>query len=174
MKSSVVDPVSDRANYAMCLKILIVVSLVLCTTPVLTARLTRPWTYQEIFEQADLVVIATFVSTKDTDERTALQDLSHPVKVIGVTTEFKTELVLKGPKEITNFQLHHYRFEDAGDALWVNAPQLIRLPTPPQNGVHYAGHETFLMFLVREKDGRYAPVTGQTDPVTYSVRELRQ
>ena len=43
-------------------------------------------------------------------------------------------------------------------------PLLIRLPTPPKNGIHYVGHETFLMFLVKETDGRYAPVTGQTDP----------
>lgn len=125
-----------------------------------------------MFDKSDLVVIATFVSTKNTDERSTLRDLSHPVKVIGVATEFETYLVLKGPKNITRFRLHHYRFQNTDDALWVNAPQLIRLPTPPHDGVQYAGHETFLMFLIKEPDGRYAPVTGQTDPATFSVRDL--
>jgi hypothetical protein len=137
-----------------------------------TARLVRPWTYQEIFDKSELVVIATFVSTRDTDERNILRDLTPPVKVVGVTTEFETRLVLKGPQNVSRFQLHHFRFEDPAQATWVDAPQLIRLPTPTRDGVHYAGHETFLMFLRKEQDGRYAPTTGQTDPATLAVRDL--
>ena len=140
--------------------------------PPVTARLGPSWSYQEIFERSELVVIATFLSTKDTDERSTLTDVEPPIKVIGVTTEFEVQLVLKGSKDIKRFRLHHYRFENAGDATWVNAPQLIRLPTASRDGVHYGGHSTFLMFLIKEADGRYAPATGQTDPAFFSVRDL--
>ena len=68
------------------------------------ARIVEPWTYQEMFDKADLVVIAGFVSTAETDERTTLLD---DIKVVGVATVFKGLLVLKGTKNITTFQLHH-------------------------------------------------------------------
>jgi hypothetical protein len=156
----------------MRLKVSIFLLCIASVSTPLTARLVRPWTYQEIFDKSDLVVIATFVSTRDTEERNILRDLTPPVKVVGVTTEFETRLVLKGPKNVSRFQVHHFRFENPLEATWVDAPQLIRLPTAPQDGVHYAGHETFLMFLRKEPDGRYAPTTGQTDPATLAVRDL--
>jgi len=84
----------------------------------LIARVVRPWTYQEIFDKSDLIVIATFVSTKDTGEHSILRDVTLPVKVVGVTTEFETALVLKGPKNISRFQLHHFRFENPAEASW--------------------------------------------------------
>ena len=34
-------------------------------------------------------------------------------------------------------------------------------------------HPDFLMFLTKEKDGRYVPVTGQVDPALFSVIELK-
>jgi hypothetical protein len=93
-----------------------------------------------------------------------LNDLEPHVLVIGVVSEFKTSLVLKGPRDSTTFQLHHYRFASADDQLAANSPDLIRLSE---------GHFPFLMFLVKEPDGRYAPVTGQTDPASRSVIELK-
>ena len=57
------------------------------------ARLIEAWTYQEMFDKADLVVIADATSTKDTEERSTLIG----VPVIGVATEFKTSLVMKAP-----------------------------------------------------------------------------
>jgi len=130
----------------------------------LFARLVRPWSLQEIFDKADLVVVATFLSTQDTQERSTLQDVDPALKVIGLTSEFKVEVVFKGPKNLGTLRLHHYKFQDENDARRPNGPLLIRLPTPPQNGIHYAGHGAFLMFLLKETDGSYAPVTGQTDP----------
>lgn len=127
------------------------------------ARLTRHWTYHEMFEKADLVVIATFKSSRDTTEQTNLQDLSHPVSVIGVVTEFKSNLVLKGPRNITTFQLHHYRLHSPDDVMVENGPNLIRFT---------GAHPTYLLFLVRQGSGLYAPVTGQTDPAAVSVIEL--
>ena len=113
-----------------------------------------------MFDKADLVVIARVVATKDTDERSTLLSFD----AIGVVTEFKTHLILKGEKKINRFQLHHYRLASESDKETIaNGPNLIsfsreRVPC--------------LLFLVKERDGRYAPVTGQEDPALHSVLEL--
>jgi hypothetical protein len=114
-----------------------------------------------MFDKADLVTIAYVVSTKDTEERSTILD---GIKVIGVATEFKSALILKGPKGVTNFQLHHYRFQSESDRENIaNSPALLQI------GPY---HPVFLLFLVKESDGRYAPVTGQTDPAMFSVLPL--
>jgi hypothetical protein len=141
-----------------------VLLVVLATVGTSSGRITAAWTYQQMYDKADLVVIAYAVSTKDTAERTTLNDLEPHVPVVGVTSEFKTSLVLKGPRELEKFQLHHYRFASADDQLAANSPDLVRFSER---------HVPFLMLLVRERDGRYAPVTGQTDPASFSVLELR-
>lgn len=129
-------------------------------------------TFQEMFDKADLVVIATVVRTKDTTERKKLIDIdviqtTRPDllndEVIGVETEFGTRATLKGPKDVRKFLLHHYRLaveEEPG-----SGPNFIRISSQR--------HGNFLMFLIREKDGRYAPVTGQYDPAVLSVLELK-
>ena len=130
--------------------------------PLMARFTTEAQTYQEMFDKADLVVIARALETKDTSERSKLL---HDVDVIGVETEFVTRVTLKGPKEIRKFVLHHYR-EEPDDASTANGPALIRIPPGPR-------HPDFLMFLKKEKNGRYAPVTGQTDPMLFSVLELK-
>jgi len=39
--------------------------------------------------------------------------------------------------------------------------------------VQMRSNPCYLMFLVAEPDGRHAPVTGQTDPATFSILEAR-
>jgi hypothetical protein len=148
--------------------------LALSVPSLLLARLVRPWTYQEMSDKADLVVIASWVSTKDTDEHSTLQDVEPPIKVVGVTSEFETRLVLKGSQDIKTFQLHHYRFQNEKDALWANRPSLVIIhpSVSTKDGWEYPGGGTFLLFLTKEQDGRYAPVTGQTDPAALSVLKL--
>ena len=139
------------------------------------ARLISPLPYSELFKKADWIVIARPVTkTTDTDERTYFDDdvasidqsgKLSPVPAAGVETTFDVLHVVKGPKAPTRFVLHHYR-----DA------------TPPSSGLSFDGPGTvsfdptdpkrrrvFLLFLVREKDGRYAPYGGQTDPSDRSI-----
>jgi len=123
---------------------------------------TEAQTYREMFDKADLVVIATALGTKDTTERSKLLDT---VDVIGVETEFATRVTLKGPREVRKFLLHHYREPD--EQFTQNGPHLVYYHLPPGR------QPDFLMFLTKEKDGRYAPVTGQTDPASFSVLELK-
>jgi hypothetical protein len=132
-------------------------------------------TFKEMLDRADLVVIATALKTKDTKERKKLIDIDTNIhttapeqlqdEVIGVETEFQTRLILKGPKGVTKFLLHHYR-STWNEQEVANGPNFIEIPSNR--------HGTFLMFLAREKDGRYAPVTGQFDPAVLSVFEIKE
>lgn len=65
-------------------------------------------TYQQMFDQSDLVAFAQPVSTNTTAEQRVLPNLSPPIHVVGVETKFAVEMVLKGNKETRDFVLHHY------------------------------------------------------------------
>jgi hypothetical protein len=155
-------------------KILLPVLLVFALAEWLAARfIVGGLSFEEMFDRAHLVVIATATRTRDTNERKKLIDIdviqtTRPElvreEVIGVETEFQSRLILKGSKDAKKFLLHHYRL--AVEAEETNGPQFIRIPS--------GRHATFLMFLTKEKDGRYAPVTGQFDPAVLSVFEIQE
>lgn len=124
------------------------------------ARLVKAWTYQEMFDQADLIVIARVVKTEDTAERGTILTL----KAIEVVTDFRTHLVLKGDKNIKTFQLRYYRLANLSDEETIaNGPNLVEFSRE---------NAPCLLFLVKARDGRYVPVTGQEDPALHSVLEL--
>jgi hypothetical protein len=128
--------------------------------PAAHGRITRAWRYQEMFDKADLVVIGRVVTTRNTDEHSTLLGL----KVIGVVTDVRAHLVLKGNSSIKTFRLHHYTLESPHDEETIaNGPNLIKFSRE---------HSPCLLFLVKERDGRYAPVTGQEDPALHAVLEL--
>jgi len=59
--------------------------LLLIALPVLvSARLIQSWSYQEMFDKADLVVIAKPVATKDTAETSTLPDIGPEIKLRGL------------------------------------------------------------------------------------------
>ncbi len=120
---------------------------------------------QELFDHADVVVIAVPGIGRDTDEKAVLPNLRPDVHVVGVTTELKVKAWLKGEPRTPKIELHHYRLD------WNKAT------TPLNNGpllleFHSAEARTYLMYLVREADGRYAPVAGQTDPAGFSIMRV--
>ena|SRR5438309_1521376 len=126
------------------------------------ARLMYDWSYQELFDKSDFVVIANPVSrTRDTSERTILRDIQE--NVIGLETQFETQVVLKGTKR-ARFMLHHYRSVPSRVAV-LNGP-LFMIFDPKR------GTNVYVLFLKREPDGRFAPTGGQTD-IHISVREMR-
>jgi hypothetical protein len=114
--------------------------------------------YQELLDKSDLVVIANAtVRTADTTERCLLPDLGPDLPCIGVETPFKVLAVFKGERKLKSFTLHHYRVVYRGGI--IGGPTLVFFdPSDPR----VAG--SYLLFLVREKDGRYAPTLGQMDP----------
>lgn len=141
-------------------RILSLLLLLSCCLPgVLSARLIATPTYQDLYDRADVVVIATPQATADTDEHIALPWIRPDVPAIGVNTPLRVQAWLKGAPS-ASLVLHHYRLANPGQPL-VNGPLLLDF--------HRDDAQTLLFFLVREPDGRYAPVAGQTDPAGFSV-----
>lgn len=136
--------------------------LLLIALPALvSARLMQAWTYQDLFDTADVVVIARPVATKVTAETPVLPRIPN-IKLTGLETEFEVSTVMKGAKK-DKFVLHYYRLAKP-DELLINGPNFLTFIASRQ--------DRFLMFLVRERDGRYAPVGGQEDPALISVLKL--
>lgn len=135
-------------------------AFLLISTGIVGARIIRPWSYQELLDKSDLVVIATPMATNDTKEHIGLPGYSIQ-PVIGVETKFEVSAVLKGDKSLKDLVLHHYR----ADVIQVpNGPTLVSFAP--------AEKRTFLLFLVREADGRYGPAFGQVDPGLCGIHVL--
>lgn len=131
-----------------------------------------PTPYSDMFLEADLVVIANWIATRDTEERATLSIAGRPEKVLGLTTEFECRLVLKGPNDVKSIDVHYYKLQSGDDASPSNA-QLVRiLPPSHRDGMYYPGGGRFLLFLRKELDGRYAPAGGQIDPGVTSILML--
>jgi hypothetical protein len=146
---------------------LLVTACLLVSTDVVVARAVRPWSYQELLEQSDLVVIASPAATNDTKELVDFPGFAGQ-RAIGVETRFTVSAVLKGDKALRDFVLHHYRPGSDG-VIVPNGPTFLSfVPVEPPPAIQ----RTYVLFLLREADGRYAPVVGQTDP-GLAIRELR-
>ena len=137
--------------------------LILATTLATQARIMRSWSYQELFDQADLVVIAKPISSQDTTEQALLPNIAPDMHVIGLSTEFDLSVVMKGDKSLKKLFLHHYRLTNPKQ-LMMNGPSLASFDTKQ--------YSRYLLFLHREADGRYSPVSGQTDPAMFSILKL--
>ena len=128
------------------------------------ARRIYPWPYDKLTNQADLIVIATPVAVRDTDEETSIPDIrlnnTDPIPAIGMETSFEVLAVLKGNKNLKKAVLYHLREKNPPAA---NGPGLVSFD--PQKKLRY------LLFLKQEKDGRYSSVAGQTDP-ELAVKDL--
>ena len=137
--------------------------LILTAALLAQAREMRSWSYQELYDQADLVVIAKPISTQDASERAVLPKFSPDLNVVGLSTAFDISVVMKGDRSLKKCVLHHYRLANPKE-MRVNGPMLASFD--PKE------HTRFLLFLRREADGRYSPVSGQTDPTLFSVQKL--
>ena len=122
--------------------------------------------YQVLLAKSDFVVIANPISkTRDTKERSFLPGIwlqekdgkESRIRSIGVETVFSVLAVLKGDATVKQFTLHHYR--EAQPSRASNGPFLVFFD--PSD---ISKRSSYLLFLVREPDGRFAPTGGQTDP----------
>lgn len=130
----------------------LIASLLLLAVPSLGFARFMHWMSQyEMFDEAALVVFAVPVSTKDTGEK--LHE-SNWAEFVGVETEFEIQSVLKGDKTLKTFVLHHYRLAEHSNP--INGPSLVSFD------LHH--RESYVLHLVKEPDGRYAPVNDQIDP----------
>ncbi len=148
---------------------LLATTLLFATTA--NARPMQAPSYQELLEKSDLVVIATPTATRDSNEQIDLpgiavstsENRTTGLAVVGVETTFRVSAVLKGDKTLKQFVLHHYR-EAKPQPITINGPALVAFDPSKKT--------SFLLFVVREADGRYAPTGGQTDPGFFSAHAL--
>lgn len=140
----------------------------------LQARETIVLSYQEMLEKSDLVVIATpKTKTTDTKEQAFLSGIwlqdkdgkRSKIESIGVQTVFAVSVVLKGDQTTKQFVLHHYREAQIRPAL----DEAFLVSFDPSD---LAQRSSYLLFLVREPDGRFAPTGGQTDPGYKAISRL--
>ena len=123
----------------------------------------RSWSYAQLTDAADVVVIITPTKTKLRPEKAPLPDIGNVIAQ-RVETEFSVQVVLKGtladPKQLV---LHHYKDIRTGPI--GNGPMLVSFE--PNDKLVYVA------FLKKGADGQYIAVTGQTDP-HYSFEKLQQ
>ncbi|MFZ2639660.1 MAG: hypothetical protein WA117_01625 [Verrucomicrobiia bacterium] len=136
----------------------LIASLLLAIPSLGFARMMEWWSEYKLFDRAELVAIAVPISTTNTAER---HKLPEGFDVAGVETEFEVVSVTKGDKTLRKFVLHHYRL--ATEEVPANAPCLVSFE-PKQLGC-------YVLHLVKERSGRYAPVNGQTDPAVAIYRK---
>ena len=164
-------------NISRPVAVLIASAILVCATPSQSdARAMMALSYQEMLEKSDLVVVATAKSkTDDTEEQAYLPNISSQdengnqsrIESIGVETVFAVAAVLKGDKTTKEFTLHHYRLGRTG-TVEVNGPLLVFFDPSDTSQMN-----SYLLFLVREPDGRYAPTGGQTDPGFKAINRLQ-
>lgn len=150
--------------FRLVLKIATILLLVIANQA--QARPVLVLSYQKMLAKSDLVVIADPISkTTDTKEQAFLPGIwlqekdgkQSKIESIGVETVFAVSAVLKGDKTVKQFTLHHYREAQYGNES--NGPSLVRFDPSDTSR-----RSSYLLFLVRERDGRFAPIGGQTDP----------
>ena len=134
---------------------MLAIIIVIATAYTVNARGLKNWTYQELLEKSDLVAIATPISTKDTEEIWVAEASPIGCTAIGVETQFNVSAILKGDKSLKKIILHYYKIGYALNNGIFNGPLLLSIDLTQK--------QEYLMFLIREKDGRYAPTVGQVD-----------
>src|ERR1043166_733649 len=107
--------------------------------------------YEDMFAKSDLVVIARPIRSHDTGERKMDRDVNPPVPVADVITDCQAMFVLKGPK-LKQFKFHHYRDVSRRD------PKVLVMGGPTGITFDIPKNKRYLMFLVREAGGQFAPL----------------
>jgi hypothetical protein len=130
--------------------------------------------YIDLLTHADLVVIGTAVSTRDTGKRFKVEDKCHPGDCEGWITQFHVNLVLKGTNQTGNVSVFHYKQPSYSGRFCLMGPWLAKFKINEGITKELEGRgdiPDYLLFLTASKDGLFEPVSGQTNSI-YSVREV--
>lgn len=145
------------------------------SAPSAPGRAIEDWSYDRLFAEADLVVIASAQGTVDSDDKPA--DNLFAAGLVGQRTTFAVDATIKGtstqdPITVRHFKTKEGRFPN-------NGPLLVTFRT---KGLSIAGGHArryqvelgapqYLLFLKRTDGGHYRPLSGQIDPIL-SVKEI--
>jgi len=151
-----------------------------------SARKAENWPYERLFKESDLVVIAHVqgwgVTKKEWNEK-----FFDKGRFEGAKTIFGASFVLKGDPPLCIW-LNHFRYKDGavrfndgpGLVTFLNKPLLIELKQSKDKksklhqqsqGLRKISQPEYLLFLKKNKDGMYEPVSGQLD-ASFSVRAM--
>lgn len=152
-----------------------VVGFVACLVAVpapVSARILENWPYEKLFEQADLIVIATPGKTEATDD--APPEHHWKLEFVGQNTTFAVVHATKGKLEEKTIKVLHYKFGELKKGvdpssfaarIIKDGPLFVAFPEKAEERKEY------LLFLKKRKDWRYEFLSGPVDPAL-SVREL--
>ena len=119
------------------------------------ARPVHLWSAGELAQKADLVIVATALSTRDTPgfaQKDSKADTWVPVETL-----FQVAAVLKGELKSRTATLPHYcYFGPEAEVAVIDGPSFVRF--------NPAARRQYLLFLKRAEDGALEPVSGQYDP----------
>jgi len=147
------------------MKTIVTIWWILAAGASMWARPVPYWPYDKLTREADLIVIATPASVRDTGVKTTFPGIARdnqPVDAIQMEATFAVLATFKGAESLKTLHFHYLR-EAAPQTVSVNGPALVSFNSKEK--------KRYLLFLRREKDGRYAALTGQTDPAG-SVKDL--
>jgi hypothetical protein len=160
-----------------CARISVIFTLLLTfsLTPLAPARQVESWSYERLFKESDLVVIATAKVTADTND--APPDNRWKSALVGQQTTFAIDAVLKGNAPAGPLAVVHFKLKPG--VVTQDGPLLIsfRRKGPAIEGggkVKYnvqLGTPQYLLFLKTADHDRFAPLSGQIDP-QLSVKEI--
>jgi hypothetical protein len=125
-----------------------------------SAWISTRWTYEAMYEKADLIVVAKPVSVSQPDEATSLPDISPKMRFYELKAAFVVSIALKGTNPET-LQLRYVKLAN---------PEQFALAGPSLVQFDPAQRHSYLMFLSLDPGGSYSPVTGQTNAATAIIR----
>ncbi|MEO8206849.1 MAG: hypothetical protein ABI615_11760 [Chthoniobacterales bacterium] len=136
---------------------LFIAMFLMATCDATFARESLAWSYEALTEGADLIVIAHPTAVLDTHKETVFPNIFQNEKPVpGIVMEATLEIlsVLKGTSEKKTIVLQYFREPEGTNSL--EGPRVLSFDPAKRN--------CYLMFLKRDKDGRYSALSGQTDP----------
>jgi hypothetical protein len=133
------------------------------------------WPYERLFQEADLIVIGQAKSNKQTT--TTFRDDVLKFDMVGVHTDFRVIHILKGKiaKNETKLRILHFIPDPGPGKVYRNGPnpvsfRLTGLETATGKG-YVAPTPQYLLFLKKNNQGVYEPVSGRIDPKD-AVKEI--
>jgi hypothetical protein len=151
-----------------------VLSLGLCLAP-LSARPIENWSYERLFKEADLVVLATAQQT--VNSAATASDPRWQRDLVGQETTFEVLQTLKGSSDEKTLTVLHFKLKEG--VLVEYGPLLIRFRTQGP-AFETTGSvklrvalstPQYLLFLKRTGTKTLEPLSGQIDPAL-SIKEL--
>jgi hypothetical protein len=138
------------------------------------ARELPDWSYERLFKEAEVVVIATADSMEETG--TTTQENQWKVEFVEVSTTFSINAVLKGKPEAKRLKVIHHLLRP--DVRVENGPLLVSFRLKPMKvktakGKESLGKPQYLLFLKKRNDGAFELLSGPIDPAL-SVRIMQQ